>query len=150
MTVFKCLLHSEAWIVSDEGKEVHMLRVYVLPTCMTPAHMTAFAQLLLQDKWSNVVSKLYVTNPRWDLWSTDTSVELPLTGYFVAVHQSGLFKYQNTEIVKMFFDDSLVFHDELIYSYGEICRTAASLTILSYFSMTLKERNSIEDWKLYV
>lgn len=65
---------------SDECKVVHVFSVYVLPMHMTPAHMTAFAQLLLQDKWSDVVPKLHVKNPRWHLWSTDPSVELPLTG----------------------------------------------------------------------
>lgn len=32
------------------------------------------------------------------------------------IHQSGIFKYENTAIVKMALDDNLVFHYDLIYS----------------------------------
>lgn len=43
-------------------------------THMHTAHIIALAQLLLKEKWSNTVPKLYVKNPGCQLWSTDTSV----------------------------------------------------------------------------
>ena len=47
--------------------------VYVC-THVPTAHTIALARLLLQDKRSNTAPKVYVKNPRCQLWSTDTSV----------------------------------------------------------------------------
>lgn len=43
-------------------------------THMHKTYVIALGQLLLQDKWRNTVSKLYVKGPRRQIQNTDTSL----------------------------------------------------------------------------